>query len=133
MNLDEFRPEQRLSASLLNELRREVERLGKISTAPPLGHADGGAGLAFWADLPLKFWIKLTGGGTSGKYDWTRQQPGAGGTWSDYPGTGQSGTASDDPAIETSSNATISLSPEPIVLAWRDAVTNELLFEGPSC
>jgi hypothetical protein len=129
----EFQPGQRLSAKALNALVEEVRRLGQITTAPPLGHESNGGGVALWADLPARIWIKLTSGGTGGKYAWTRQKPVAGGTWAAYPGPGQSGTTGTDPAYEVNSNTTVDLSPNPVVRAWREPVTGQLLFQAGSC
>ena len=134
MNLrpDDFRPGERLAASELNAMRAELQRLGRISFVAPIGGASDGAGIAIWEDRMFEGWIKLTGGGMGGEYDWTAQVAVAGGDWEDDPG-GLGGTHGDDGAFEVNANASITLSPEPIVWAWRARETGEIRFSLGNC
>lgn len=128
----DYSPGERLTASELNALRAEVARLGRISFVPPLGGAIEQGGVAIWYDAPWAGWVKLTSGGTGGKYAWTAQVETSGGTWANAPGN-LNGTTSVDPAYEVNATTTVPLSPNPVVWAWRDAGSGKLLFQMGSC
>lgn len=128
---DDFQPGERLTAAELNAIRRELQRLGTISFVPPIAGLSDGSGVGIWYTGSPDRYVKLTSGGTGGKYAWTLQVEVAGGGWANDPG-GQSGTTSVDPAWEINSNTTVVLSPAPVVPAWRDA-SGVLRFIAGSC
>lgn len=128
----EFRAGQVLSAGALNELMTEGMRLGRITVVSPMTLVDDPSGLHFAVNLPEVMAIKLTSGGTAGKYAWTRQMAAAGGAWAAHP-SGRTGTTAADPAYELNGNTTVNLSPNPVVRAWRDPVSNAVLFQSGSC
>lgn len=128
----EFHARERLGAGDLSAFFAELQRLGQVSVRAPMQLADDATGLRFGVDLPERIWIKLTSGGTGGKYAWTRQVAASGGTWAAHP-SGQTGTTSADPAYETNANASVTLSPNPVVRAWRDPNSRALLFLAGSC
>lgn len=134
MNLrtEDFRPGEPLPARELNAIREEIARLGRISFVPPIGGSSDGAGIAIWSDSLWQGWIKLTGGGTGGKYAWTAQTAVAGGGWTDTPGN-LSGSATTDPALEVNGNASVPLSPAPVVWAWRVPESDDLVFQSAAC
>jgi len=127
-----FHPGQRLTFRELDAIRVEVERLGRIAFVPPMGGTSEGGGIVLWYDAPWAGWIKLTGGGTGGKYAWTAQTATTGGTWTNADGN-LSGTATVDPAYEANLNASVPLSPAPVVWAWRVRETGELKFLSGAC
>lgn len=131
--IEDFRAGQRLSAAALTAMEDELRRLGQLVAASPLTVHQESSGIAITWDGLETFAIKLTAAGTGGAYAWTRQQPAASGGWTNYPGFGQSGTTTVDPAYETSGNASVNLSPNPVVPAWRDPVTNTVRFSAGSC
>lgn len=128
---DDFQPGERLSAAELNAIRRELTRLGLITFVPPMAGMSDGAGVGIWYTGASDRYIKLTSGGAGGKYAWTLQVEVPGGGWANDP-SGQSGTAASDPAWELNSNATVNLTPNPVVPAWRDAA-GVLRFIAGSC
>src|SRR4051812_20505996 len=128
----QFRAGEVISARALNEFFAEVARLGKIGVVAPMTMADDSAGIHFGVALQERWAIKLTGAGPGGDYNWTRQIGATGGGWADHPG-GQTGTTGADPAHEMNANATVDLSPNPVVEAWRDPVSGALLFQQGSC
>jgi hypothetical protein len=127
-----FRAGQRLKAADLQWLLDEIVRLGKMSATPPLFVDSGPSGVDYRLAIPQRYDIKLTGGGTGGKYAWTRQVPTATGTWT-ADSSGEVGTTTVDPAYEYNLNTTVNLSPNPVVSAWREPGSNVLWFEGGSC
>ena len=129
---EEFQAGRVLSAKKLNEFFAELERLGKVAAQAPLTVADDASGLNFAVGLPERWYLKLTSGGTGGKYAWTRQIAATGGTWAAHPG-GRTGTTTTDPAYESNLNASVNLSPNPVVLAWRDPVSLALIFQAGTC
>lgn len=129
MFIDDFRPGQALTAKDLNAIKLELIRLGKVIAAPPLHVSDDANGFRFDLDGGIGFPIKLTSGGTGGKYAWTEQVPAASGTWTAGP---RSGTTSADPAYETNGNTTIAANTI-ILRAYRARETGELRFERGTC
>jgi hypothetical protein len=125
----EFRAGQVLTARDLNEIKAELKRLAKVTAVPPLNVSSGAGGFRMDLELRVPFAIKVTSGGTGGKYAWTAQVPTATGTWA--AGTG-SGTTSVDPAYEVNVNTTVAANTI-ILRAWRDPATNVLFFERGSC
>jgi hypothetical protein len=122
-----------LSAKWLNAIFREVGRLGNIKVVAPLQINRGDGGIVLSIDLWLPIWIQITAVGTagnSGKYSWKRVISVSGGTWEDAP-DGKTGAITDDPAIEVSSNASVVITK--IVRAWRDPVSESLLFQAGTC
>lgn len=134
MNLqpEDFRPGEPLPAREMNAIRAELRRLGQISFVPPIGGSSDGAGIAIWYTSLWSGWVKITGGGTGGKYSWKAQIATAGGTWADAPGN-LSGTTTVDPLYEANLNASVPLSPAPIVWASRIPETGILTFQSGSC
>jgi hypothetical protein len=128
----DFRAGQVLSATALAVLRNELQRLGRISIVAPLLLGDDPAGLRFAVGLPEVWQVKLTSGGTGGKYAWTRQIGNTAGTWASHP-SGRTGTTAADPAYEMNGNTAVNLSPNPVVRAWRDPISRALVFESGSC
>jgi hypothetical protein len=131
LRTDDFRPGERLPAAELNAIRRELARLGNLSFVPPIDGLIDGAGVGIWYTGSPDRYVKLTSGGAGGKYAWTLQVEVAGGGWANDP-SGQSGTTAADPAWEINSNASVNLTPNPIVPAWRDA-SGVLRFLAGSC
>jgi hypothetical protein len=131
LRTNDFRPGERLSAAELNAIRRELARLGNISFVPPIAGMIEGVGVGIWYTGAPDLYVKLTSGGAGGKYAWTRQVEVTGGGWANAPGS-PSGTTAADPAWEINSNASVNLSPNPIVPAWRDA-SGVLRFIAGSC
>lgn len=129
---DQLAAGQVLGAKVLNGFFAELERLGKVTAQSPLTLADDASGMRIGVDLGERWWVKLTGGGTGGKYAWTRQQPVAGGTWEDHAG-GRTGTAADDPAVETTGKDDVATGDTAIFPAWRDPVSLALLFTAGTC
>lgn len=132
---DQFRPGQVLSARALNEFFAELERLGKIAIAAPLTFADDPAGLQFGIGIGEAWWVKLTtagSGGTAGRYSWTRQQGVVGGGWIDHPG-GQTGTTTNDPAVESTGKADVTTGTSAVYEARRDPTSGALVFTAGSC
>lgn len=122
-----------LSATLLRDFFREVVRLGKFQVVAPIEMQNDEAGIRFSLGLYMPVWIKLTSAlGSGGKYAWTEQIAAVGGTWSDHP-SGRTGTTAIDPAYETSGYDGVPLSPNPVVRAWRDPATKNLLFQAGTC
>jgi hypothetical protein len=131
--LPEFRAGQILSAAAMTAIAAELRRQGLIVGTPPINIASGDAGIEISTDLPEAFWIRVTGGGTSGKYDWTRVIGEPGGTWVDHP-TGESGTAvGDDPAVEANQRADVPFALNPVVPARRDPFSHVLFFMSGKC
>jgi hypothetical protein len=131
--LPEFRAGQILSAAAMTAIAAELKRQGLIVGTPPVGVASGDSGIEISADLPEEFWIQLTGGGTSGKYNWKRVIGDTGGAWADDP-TGESGTgAGDDPAVEENQRPDVPLSPQPVFPARRDPFSGTIFFPGGTC
>lgn len=127
------RPGDPLSASLISQFFREVARLGRFSIAPPLEIQQDEAGIRLSLGLWMPIWIKLTSAaGTGGKYAWAQQIAVTGGTWAVHP-SGRTGTTSVDPAYETNLNNSITLSPNPVVRAWRDPMSLNLHFQAGPC
>jgi hypothetical protein len=131
-DLPEFRAGQILSAAAMTAIAGELARQGKIVGTAPIQVSIGDAGIEITADLPEEFWIKLTSGGTSGKYAWKRVVGVEDGTWEDSP-DGDTGTTSDDPAVEENQRTDVPLSPEPVVLAHRDPFSGVLFFQSGVC
>jgi hypothetical protein len=122
-----------LSAKWLNAIFREVGRLGNIKVVAPLYIHRGDGGIVLGINLWLPIWIQITAAGTAGnagKYSWKRVIPVSGGTWEDAP-DGKTGTITDDPAIESGANAAVVINR--IVRAWRDPVSESLLFQAGTC
>lgn len=132
MNFEPFRAGQTLSASALTALVEEVERLSKLSTSGKLQHSDNASGISLWLTLPRYFWIKLTGGGAFGLYVWNRVDATSPGIWTTSLGN-ESGTLLSNPATEINANATVNLSPNPVVRAWVDQVSGAVMFQAGSC
>lgn len=134
MNLrpEDFRAGEPLPARELNAIREEVARLGRISFVPPLGGSSDGAGVTIWHSNLWSGWVKITGGGTGGKYSWKAQVATTGGTWADLPGN-LNGSTTVDPLYEANLNASVPLSPAPIVWASRIPETGILTFQSGSC
>jgi hypothetical protein len=128
----EFRAGLVLSARALHILATEIERLGKLDVLPPLTLADDAAGFTLGAALPERWYIKLTSHGSGSAYAWTRQIPATGGTWAAHP-SGRTGTTTVDAAREVGGNDVVDLTPNPVVMAWRDPVTGVLLFQMGPC
>jgi len=126
-----FQAGQRLSADDLTSMVQEISRTGSWASGAPLAIGSGPGGFFAADSSGVKWmWIKLTGGGTSGKYAWTEQLPDDSGAWAD----GQdSGTTSDDPAYESNGNEDVELSPAPIVRAKREPLTNTVVFTSGIC
>jgi hypothetical protein len=132
-DLPEFKAGQILSAAAMTAIAGELARQGKIVGTAPIQVSVGDAGIEISADLPEEFWIQLTGGGTSGKYDWKRVIGDTGGAWTDAP-TGESGTgAGDDPAVEENQRSDVPLSPQPVFPARRDPFSGTIFFPGGVC
>jgi hypothetical protein len=129
---DDFRAGQVLSATTLNELVGELERLNKIATAAPLDHANDAAGVRFAVTVPEVWWVKLTAAGTGGKYAWTRMMGVSGGTWTTHSG-GQTGTTTVDPAVESTGKADVTTGTSAVYRAERDPVSRTLFFTAGSC
>ena len=132
INLAEFRSGYALTARQLNALLDEIERLGKITAAAPLSVQIGDGGIAFAAAFAEIWWLKLTSAGTGGAYAWTRQIAVTGGTFANHP-DGRTGTTSADPAYEINANASVNLTTNQYVKAWREPVTLELRFQAGTC
>jgi hypothetical protein len=120
-----------LRARSLIELVDEVKRLGKLTGTSPVHVADDPSGLNVSIDGRAGFWIKITGGGTGGKYAWSRLNATTAGTWS--VDTFVSGTTTVDPAYEAGLRTTVPITGTAIVRAWREAGTNELRFLWGAC
>jgi hypothetical protein len=122
-----------LSVKWLLEVFGEVVRVGKFRVVAPLTiHSDEG-GIRMGVDLWPPIWIRITSAGAgadSGKYAWTRVIPVPGGGWENAP-DGKTGLVADDPAIEVNSNASAVLTS--IFRAWRDPVSNGLMFQAGTC
>jgi hypothetical protein len=131
-NPEPFRAGQVLSAKALNAFFAELERLGKIAVIAPVTMVSDAAGVAFGVEVSEVWNVKLTGGGTGGDYDWTRQIGVVGGGWDDHP-SGQTGTTGDDPAHEMNDNDVVDLTGDPVVRAWRDPISRVLLFQSGTC
>jgi hypothetical protein len=132
-DLPEFRAGQILSAAAMTAIAVELARQGNITGTAPVHVSIGDSGVEITADLPEEFWIRITGGGTSGKYDWTRVVGETGGTWVDHP-TGESGTAAgDDPAVEANARTDVPYALSPVVPARRDPFSNVLFFMSGKC
>lgn len=131
-NPDEFRAGQVLGAAALNAFFAELARLSQIHADAPLTFANDASGVRFAVAVPPSWWIKLTAAGSGGKYAWTRQQPVVGGGWIAHPG-GQSGTATDDPAVETTLKADVTINASAIYPAGRDPVTRTVFFTAGNC
>ncbi|WP_406699117.1 hypothetical protein V5E97_09580 [Singulisphaera sp. Ch08] len=127
-----FRPGQTLSARVMNAIAEEVGRLGRLSVQAPLTLQDGAGGRAIGFAAAEQWMIKLTEAGTGGKYGWIRQQGVTGGTTIDHPG-GESGTISDDPAVETNGYTGVPVTGSPVYPAWRDPMSGALLFTAGPC
>lgn len=125
----EFKPGQVLGAVEMNDIKAEIRRLGKVSAEAPLYVQDNASGFRFDLDQRGTFPIKLTSGGTGGKYAWTGQDFAAGGTWAN---NASSGTTSVDPAYEVNGNASIT-TPTIVMRAYRDRQTNLVHFERATC
>ena len=131
--LEDFNPGDRLTHVEMNAILAELRRQGKFASSGTVLVSDDQSGYAFSANLPADgFWIKLTSGGTGGKYAWTKVLPDGSGGWTTAPGN-RSGTTSTDPAYEQNGNASITLTPNPVVRAWRDPAKNTVQFQRGAC
>lgn len=119
-----------LSADRLNRIRD----VGVSGAGTPGG--TGGDGFSFSGGggyaqrSPQEFWLKLTGGGTSGAYAWVEQVADGSGTWVD--GT-RTGTAADGPAVEASGNDTLPVDGSARVFARRLPGSLRLTFQMGLC
>lgn len=129
---DQFRPGQVLGARVLTNFFTELERLGRIHATAPITFADETTGLNFGLGGSEIWWIKLTSGGTGGKYAWTRQQGVVGGTWEDHAG-GEAGTTADDPAVESTGKTDVATGTTAVHKAWRDPISRTLFFTAGTC
>jgi hypothetical protein len=126
----DFQAGQVLSAGSLNAIKAELARLGKLTAAPPLFVSADAAGVYFeFDDGSDAFPIKVTSGGTGGKYAWTEQVPAASGTWT--AGT-RSGTTTSDPAWEVNMNTAVPANTI-ILHAYRVPETGDVRFERGAC
>jgi hypothetical protein len=122
---------QALSAKWLNYILKLAKAAQiKVDGASGLSQETGSGGTVIRVDVQRGFWIKLTSSGGGGKYAWTLQNETASGTFTN--GT-VSGTTPSDPAWELNLNASVTLSPNPIVRAWRAHQTGEVRFQSSSC
>lgn len=136
-SLPEFKTGDRLKASVLMDIIREVLRLGKITAEPPLYVRDEAAGFNFCMRGQESWWITLSSAGTGsdvGKYAWSRiiPNPSMAGGWIASPG-GESGTVASDPAYEVNGNGAVNLTTTPRVKAWREQMDNSLRFQAGTC
>jgi hypothetical protein len=124
-----------LSAALLLDFFKELQRLAKFEVVAPIVMENDESGIRLSLGLFTPIWIKLTSAGAgadAGKYAWARQTPTSGGSWEAAP-DGRTGTLASDPAREVSGNDIVPMIPNPIVRAWRDPVSMTLLFQAGTC
>jgi hypothetical protein len=123
---------QPLAADDLNRLRDELGRAGGVPAGEGgVGFATSG-GTGYARVEPWAFWIKLTGGGTDGLYDWVEQVPDADGEWVDGP---REGTVADDsPAEELNGNIGLTAGGRtPRAFARRHPGSRRLAFQLGLC
>ncbi len=102
---EEIHPGSPIKASVWEEIRRIAVRFSKFSVSYPLELVNTKGGMSLrMRDRSEEIWIKITSGGTSGKYAWTQQLPAADGTWTDGETTGTTTTL---PAIEVNGNTSV--------------------------
>lgn len=87
-------------------------------------------GTLLMLDLDAMLVIKITGGGTGGKYAWTEQVETSGGGWADTS-PAVTGTTSDDPAYEINGVASVAVGS--VVPAWRTISQGDLRFLSSTC
>lgn len=119
-----------LAAEHLNVL---VDLANRMMGAEPSGAVERVAGGGLYVEPCREFAaIRLTGGGTDGKYAWTRVFPISTSPW--WEEVNDSGTAVDEPAIEINATDDIdTTAPGPVVWAWREPGTRGWLFSGRTC
>lgn len=132
--LEDYQVGDTLTAKDLNTITAELRRQGKWAGQQGLVNvSEDQGGFRFDANCPDDgVWIKLTSGGTGGKYAWTKVSPDGSGGWNDAAGS-VTGTTTSDPAIEQNGNTTITFTPNPVVRAWRDPASGTLQFQRGAC
>lgn len=129
MPIPKFQPGL-LTAAQLNLL---VDVASQLLESTPSGAVERVAGGGLYVEPCREFAaIRLTSGGTDGKYAWTRVYPISASPW--WEEVADSGTAADEPAIEINTTTDIdTTAPGPVVWAWREPGTKGWLFSGRTC
>ncbi len=127
MDIPDFKANQVLGATALRVIVEELRRCLNLTGTAPINVNANSEGFNVAIDMRSGIWIKLTGGGTGGKYAWTRIDPDTAGAWVDN--TFETGTTTSDPAYEANGNTGVPTSPPSRARAWRDPLTNELRFQ----
>lgn len=119
-----------LSAERLERLREDVERSAGIPSGTGMDGISFSGGTAAAIRPAPEFWIRLTGGGTGGKYAWTETIAIEDGNWINGPKTG---TVSEDPAVEINGTAGLATDGTTRALAWRLPGSSRLIFQLGAC